>query len=107
MKNSGLPLPKIGSVEEFQGQEFKVVVLSAVRSNERGAKNDTRYGLGFIASPRRLNVALSRAETLLIIIGNPHLLITDNYWRSVLLYAVDNGGYRGCELPNFQSETQE
>lgn len=93
-------LPKIGSVEEFQGQEFKVVIMSTVRSNEDGARTDGRYGLGFIASPHRLNVAVSRAQALLIIIGNPHLLITDHYWRSVIMYAVNLGGYRGCDLPD-------
>lgn len=95
-----LEIPKIGSVEEFQGQEFKVIVLTTVRSNEAGANNDSKYGLGFMASPRRLNVAITRAEALLIIIGNPHLLVTDNYWRSVLKYAVKVGGYRGCDLPS-------
>lgn len=85
-----LDLPKIGSVEEFQGQEFKVVIMSTVRSNEDGARTDGRYGLGFIASPHRLNVAVSRAQALLIIIGNPHLLID-------LCYSI--------KLLHFQSNT--
>lgn len=53
-----------------------------------------------MASPRRLNVAITRAEALLIVVGNPHLLVTDNYWRSVLTYSISIGGYRGCDLPS-------
>lgn len=93
-------MPKVGSVEEFQGQEFKVILLSTVRSNEAAAKADSKYGLGFVASPRRLNVAITRAQALLIIVGNPHLLATDKYWRSVLAYSIKIGGYRGCDLPS-------
>jgi putative helicase MOV10L1 len=94
-----VPIPKIGSVEEFQGQERKVIILSAVRSSPTLIKTDICHALGFIASPKRLNVALTRARALLIILGNPHLLARDPYWRSVLNYCVKHGGYTGCDLP--------
>lgn len=94
-----MPIPKIGSVEEFQGQERKVVILSVVRSSPTLLKTDIRHALGFIASPKRLNVALTRARALLIILGNPHLLARDPRWREVLEYCVKRGGYIGCDLP--------
>lgn len=94
-----VPVPKIGSVEEFQGQERKVIILSAVRSNTTLLTTDIRHALGFVASPKRLNVALTRARALLIILGNPHLLTQDPYWRSVLNYCIDRGSYTGCDLP--------
>ncbi|CAN1285360.1 Probable RNA helicase SDE3 [Linum perenne] len=58
---------KVGSVEQFQGQEREVIIVSTVRSN-------TTYSLGFLSNPRRLNVAVTRARSLLIIIGNPHII---------------------------------
>nr|CAD7447578.1 unnamed protein product [Timema bartmani] len=93
-------LPKIGSVEEFQGQERRVIILSTVRSMVDYVKIDVRHALGFIASPKRLNVALTRAKALLIILGNPHVLGTDPYWKYVLSYCVAHGGYTGCDMPS-------
>lgn len=91
-------IPKIGTVEEFQGQEFDVILISTVRSCQEYVPLDICHSLGFVASPKRLNVAVSRAKSLLIIIGNPNLLCRDVHWRSVVKYCVDKGSYVGCEL---------
>lgn len=94
-----MPIPKVGSVEEFQGQERMMMILSTVRSNMKLIQKDVTHSLGFVASPRRLNVALTRGRALLIIIGDPHLLSFDNYWRTVLTYCVKRNAYIGCDLP--------
>jgi len=54
---------EIATVDSFQGQERDAVVYSTVRSNR-----DRR--IGFLRDYRRINVALSRARDLLIIIGD-------------------------------------
>ncbi|XP_018362721.1 PREDICTED: probable RNA helicase armi [Trachymyrmex cornetzi] len=93
-----LKLPKVSSVEGFQGQERKVIIISAVRSCNNLVDEDVKHSLGFVASPTRLNVAITRARALLIIVGNPNLLGLDPYWRSLLTYCIDCGGYTGCNF---------
>jgi hypothetical protein len=55
----------IHTVDSFQGNQADVVVISLVRNNNK----DAPRGLGFLDRPERLNVLLSRAERLLIIVG--------------------------------------
>lgn len=54
---------RVNTVDAFQGSEADVCVYSVVRSNDRG-------DAGFLSEPPRLNVALSRARSLLVIIGD-------------------------------------
>ncbi len=56
----------VGTVDAFQGNEADVVVLSLVRNN---AMTGGR-ALGFLRDRRRMNVALSRAKSQLIIVGS-------------------------------------
>jgi len=90
---------KVGSVEEFQGQERQVIIISTVRSNESYVTFDQRHTLGFLSNPKRFNVAITRAQSLLVIIGNPHILCMDPYWCALVQYCVAHSAYRGCELP--------
>ncbi|XP_075471395.1 helicase MOV-10 [Ascaphus truei] len=86
---------KVGSVEEFQGQERKVILISTVRSTKNYDKRDEDFRLGFLKNPKRLNVAITRAKALLIVVGNPIILSKDPNWSRFLNYCTDNGGYRG------------
>ncbi|VEN36259.1 unnamed protein product [Callosobruchus maculatus] len=91
-------VPKVGTVEEFQGQEYDVVLLSTVRSCPEYVTFDVFHKLGFMVNPKRLNVAISRAKSLLVIVGNPKLLGQDIYWRSVIEYCLQKGCYVGCDF---------
>ncbi|XP_020627324.1 putative helicase MOV-10 [Orbicella faveolata] len=78
---------KVGSVEEFQGQERRVIILSTVRStNKEYLDMDRDFHLGFLDNPKRFNVAITRAQALLILIGNPDMLCMDTNWTRL---AVD------------------
>ncbi|GIY36535.1 putative helicase MOV-10 [Caerostris extrusa] len=90
---------KIGSVEEFQGQERRAIIISTVRSSYQYIDCDILYNLGFMSNPKRLNVAITRSQELLIVVGNPHILSKDLFWHSFVRYCVVNGCYTGCELP--------
>lgn len=56
---------RTGTVDKFQGMEMDVIVLSFVRNHQQPDGN-----IGFLKDYRRLNVALSRARELLMIVGS-------------------------------------
>uniref|UniRef100_UPI00398F43D6 RNA helicase Mov10l1 isoform X2 n=1 Tax=Pristiophorus japonicus TaxID=55135 RepID=UPI00398F43D6 len=91
---------KVGSVEEFQGREKLVIIVSTARSSEENLAEDTYYVLGFLSNPKRFNVAITRAKALLIVVGNPHILLKDPCWGALLEYCVVNDAYVGCNLPH-------
>jgi len=85
----------VGSVEEFQGQERRVIIISTVRSNAGHVTADIRHALGFVANSRRFNVAITRAQAMLIVVGNPDTLGLDPLWRAFLNYIYIRGGWKG------------
>lgn len=93
-------LPKVGTVELFQGQEKMVIILSLVRSkSSKASEKDKRFNLGFLVAKERVNVALSRAKALLIIIGDPSTMTRNSYFKSILLNAMKLNNYVGCNVP--------
>lgn len=74
-------------------QERRVIIVSTVRSNKNYIDSDLKRSLGFIASPRRFNVAVTRAQALLIIVGDPTILSLDPLWRNFLNYIHSSGGW--------------
>ena len=90
-------LPEISTVEGFQGLEKKVVILSLVRSFDKSkTDHDQNHRIGFLNSPKRFNVATSRAKSFMIVVGNPLLLKNDPYWRQIIEYCCENNSYTGC-----------
>ncbi|KAK3566500.1 hypothetical protein QTP86_034004 [Hemibagrus guttatus] len=86
---------KVGSVEEFQGQERRVIIVSTVRSSSDYLKLDSIFNIGFLKNEKRFNVALTRARALLIVVGNPVILSTDAAWCKFIDYCTEEGGCTG------------
>lgn len=61
---------RIGSVDRFQGLEAPVVLVSMCASNLEEAPR----GVEFLLNRNRINVAVSRAQGLAIVVGSPALL---------------------------------
>lgn len=99
LENLEMPDVKVGSVEQFQGQEKEVIIVSTVRSTIKHNEFDRIHCLGFLSNHRRFNVAITRAISLLVIIGNPHIICKDDHWSQMLWHCVDNSSYLGCSLP--------
>ncbi len=79
---------EINTVDAFQGRQQDIVFYSVVRSN-------SKREIGFLEDVRRLNVALSRARELLLIVGD-HQMVAEAYTRDrnpfkeVITHIIEN-----------------
>lgn len=66
---------RLNTVDKFQGMERNIIIVSTVRSDKKieNGVTKTNKDIGFAKSPKRLNVALSRAKRLLIVVGNKNM----------------------------------
>ncbi|MEP0213385.1 MAG: AAA domain-containing protein, partial [Cellulophaga sp.] len=66
---------RLNTVDKFQGMERNIIIVSTVRSDKKieNGEAKTNHDIGFAKSPKRLNVALSRAKRLLIVVGNKNM----------------------------------
>lgn len=125
-KLAGIDKLKINSVDKFQGMERNIIIVSTVRSdkqfmtkNDFNSRNASRIkhnqapmvllkdlganvvaandDIGFARLPQRLNVALSRAKRLLIVVGNKNFFeqFTDIKGRPLYKNAISEIQKRG------------
>jgi uncharacterized protein len=60
---------RVGTVDKFQGQQAPVVIVSMCSSSIE----DSPRGANFLLNPNRLNVAISRAKALALVVGSPKI----------------------------------
>ncbi|TGK84050.1 RNA helicase [Leptospira montravelensis] len=75
------------TIDSFQGRESEIVILSLVRSNNDGE-------IGFLLNPKRLNVALTRAKSHLILIGDSGTLCQAKEFQDLYSYIESVGEIR-------------
>ena len=83
---------RVGTVDKFQGQEAPVVFYSTTSSTG----DEVPRALEFLFSRNRLNVAISRAQCLAVLVGSPRLL--DVRTRSVDQMRLVNALCRFVEM---------
>jgi uncharacterized protein len=71
--SAALPGIRVGTVDKFQGQEAPVVIFSMASSSPE----DAPRGMEFLYSLNRLNVAVSRAKALCILVASEKLFEPD------------------------------
>lgn len=79
----------INTVDAFQGQERDVIVISFVRSNDKGE-------VGFLSDIRRTNVAMTRARKKLIMIGDSATLGSHPFYVDLLEYVQKEDFYKSA-----------
>ena len=86
---------EVATVDSFQGRECDVILYSTVRSNQQ-------RNIGFQRDSRRINVALSRARNLLVIVGDDFMMqnaaieMAENPFAKVLQHIHQN--LNECEI---------
>ena len=78
---------RISTVDSFQGQEKETIIVSLVRSNDDGE-------IGFLKDYRRMNVAITRAQQQLFVIGDSATVGPDAFFNAFLEYVEKAGVYR-------------
>ena len=78
---------RVAAVDDFQGEENDIILLSLVRSNSEGS-------IGFLKIENRICVSLSRAKMGLYVIGNLTMLRDryDTVWPQI----IENLSKKGC-----------
>ena len=90
---SKIPGLEIGSVDGFQGREKEATIVSLVRSN-------TEAEVGFLSDTRRMNVAMTRARRLLIVIGDSATIGQHPFYSKFLEYVDAHDAHRSSyEFP--------
>jgi ATP-dependent RNA/DNA helicase IGHMBP2 len=79
----------VNTVDAFQGQERDVIAISFVRSNNEGE-------VGFLSDIRRTNVAMTRAKTKLIMVGDSATLGSHEFYVALLDYVQHNNFYKSA-----------
>ncbi|KAJ5460977.1 uncharacterized protein N7458_002529 [Penicillium daleae] len=75
-KKTLLQTLRLATVDNFQGEEAKVIVVSLVRSN-------SKRKVGFLRTENRINVLLSRAQHGMYLIGNTETYLNVPMWADV------------------------
>lgn len=79
----------INTIDAFQGQEREVIYISLVRSNHK-------CEIGFLKDYRRMNVAMTRAQKLLVIVGDSATIGSDSFYQKMLEYCESTGSYQSA-----------
>ena len=76
----------VRTIDSFQGQEARHIIVSLVRSNDEGV-------IGFLNDYRRMNVAMTRAQETLVVIGDSATIGRDPFYEAFLAYVEAHGQY--------------
>ena len=99
---------RVGTVDDFQGQEARIIFISTVLSRPadglltRGSSKGgvlTPQGIasdpaiGFFRNPNRFNVAITRAQALMVVLGHPLVLMQVS---KQIMYALKGFKWKHC-----------
>ncbi|KAF9970612.1 hypothetical protein BGZ73_006659 [Actinomortierella ambigua] len=74
------------TIDNYQGEEADIIIISLVRSDTREDQAGSSTTIGFLRSPNRTNVLLSRARHGMYLIGNAPLMDQEKngIWQDIM-----------------------
>lgn len=77
---------RVATIDNYQGEESKIILASLVRSNDKGE-------VGFVKGAERVNVLMSRARDGFYLVGNLDTLCSarSSIWKELLTLMAANG----------------
>ncbi|KAK3144776.1 hypothetical protein QOZ80_4AG0317720 [Eleusine coracana subsp. coracana] len=82
----------VNTVDGFQGREKEIVIFSCVRCNKE-------QRIGFLDDFRRMNVAITRARSAVLVVGSASTLKQDKHWSNLVESAKERGRYFKVSKP--------
>lgn len=79
----------VNTIDSFQGQERDAIFISLTRSNNSGE-------IGFLADTRRMNVAMTRAKKLLVIVGDSATIAESPFYSGLISYSQEMDAYKSA-----------
>ncbi|CAL5032138.1 unnamed protein product [Urochloa decumbens] len=76
----------VNTVDGFQGREREVVIFTCVRSNKE-------QKIGFVSDFRRMNVAITRARSAVLVVGSASTLQKNEHWNNLVESAKERNRY--------------
>nr|BAJ93869.1 predicted protein [Hordeum vulgare subsp. vulgare] len=76
----------VNTVDGFQGREKELVIFSCVRCNKE-------QSIGFVSDFRRMNVAITRARSAVLVIGSSSTFKKDKHWTNLVESAKERNRY--------------
>lgn len=118
LRNQKLPRVRVETVANVQGKEFRAVILSTVRVRatcvtlEHAAAKCLPEGVlplnfGFLSDVKALNTALSRAQSLVVVVGDPITLCSvgscRTVWENFITTCAHNNSLHGMGWKEIKS----
>lgn len=95
LRQKGFGGVNVGMVEDYQSMERDIIILSLTRTNKSLVLADVSSGEGLFHQNKRMNVALTRAQHALVVVGEPNAMRDDPAWAQWLGFCKDNGLWYG------------
>ncbi|XP_022079225.1 LOW QUALITY PROTEIN: helicase with zinc finger domain 2-like [Acanthaster planci] len=124
MRRRGLGDIDVETVENVQGKQFRALLISTVRTrstlkrthltvaSQAGAANqqDEEFYYGFLSDHKLLNTALTRAQSLVLVAGDPITLCSEGQcsttWKAFLKECERNNSLQGTSMEEIRQEVE-